>query len=506
MREQRSSSGPDSVALRALLETVANDTSDQFFRTLVRTVATTLRVSGAWVTEYCKPERRLKAVAFWLGDAFIEGFEYAIAGTACEPVVDNSRIVHLQECALELYPDDPDLSRQGAVSYLGVPLLDIDGAVLGHLAILDMQPTPEDARCLAVFQMLAARAAAELSRRLHIAAGPAADDADFSPEEERLDSILGRSAPVRQLREEIAQVAALDVTVLVLGETGTGKELVARALHERGPRGRPFVALNCGALPENLVESELFGHERGAFTGAAERRDGRFARADGGTLFLDEVGELSLPLQVKLLRVLQEGEFEPLGGSRTRKVDVRVVAATNRDLKRAVEEGQFRGDLYFRLNVFPIRVPPLRERGNDVVLLANAFARRAAHRLGRAISRLTPLAALQLRSHDWPGNVRELQNVIERAVITSRGGELNLYRFLPNKTGQGETPPDARPNTPPARVLDASEIEALERHNMLLALEKAAWRVAGSGGAAALLGLKPSTLSSRMKALGIRRV
>jgi transcriptional regulator with GAF, ATPase, and Fis domain len=297
------------------------------------------------------------------------------------------------------------------------------------------------------------------------------------------------------------------VSVLILGETGTGKELVARALHQRSPRRtRPFIAVNCGALPEALVESELFGHERGAFTGATERREGRFARADGGTIFLDEIGELPLPLQVKLLRVLQEGEFEPVGASRTRKVDVRVVAATNRDLTRAVERGEFRGDLYFRLNVFPIHVPPLRERGNDVVLLADVFAQRAARRFGRSVSRVSPLAAVQLRSHDWPGNVRELQNVIERAVVTARGGDLNLYRFLPAPQEPAEAPAAAASAPPaPQRVLAAGEIEELERHNLLLALRQSDWRVSGDRGAAALLGLKPSTLASRMKALGITR-
>jgi transcriptional regulator with GAF, ATPase, and Fis domain len=496
----------DRAALRALLETVASDTSDQFFKTLVRTIAGTLGVLGAWVTEYRRPQRCLRAVAFWLGDGFVEDYEYSVVGTACEPVVENARIVHLPERALELYPGDPDFARLGAVSYLGVPLLDVDGAVLGHLAVLDLKPLPEEPRCFAVFQMLAARAAAELSRRIQSdACTPVEAQDDDGPEDDRPGAILGRSAVVRRLREEIAHVAATDVTVLVLGETGTGKELVARSLHEQSRRSRrPFVALNCGALPENLVESELFGHERGAFTGATERRDGRFTLADGGTLFLDEIGELSLPLQVKLLRVLQEGEFEPLGSSRTRKVDVRVIAATNRDLERAVEQGQFRGDLYFRLNVFPIDVPPLRDRGNDVVLLAEVFARRAAGRLGRVISRVTPLAAVQLKSYDWPGNIRELQNVIERAVVTARGPDLNLYRFLP-VASPAEAAPTSVPETAPKRVMAASEIEELERHNLLLALEQTAWRVAGERGAAALLGLKPSTLASRIKALGITR-
>jgi transcriptional regulator with GAF, ATPase, and Fis domain len=504
-----SAEGPppgDKLALRALLEAVAGDTSDRFFRTLVRTIAQTLGVLGAWVTEYDRPARRLRAVAFWLGDGFVDNYEYSVAGTACEPVVENARLVHIPERALELYPGDPDFERLGAVSYLGVPLLDVDGEVLGHLAVLDTKALPEDPRCFAVFQMLASRAAAELVQQRHAGSAAGGDDAGGGLDDQE-GAILGRSAAVRRLREEIEHAAPTDVSVLILGETGTGKELVARALHQRSPRRtRPFIAVNCGALPEALVESELFGHERGAFTGATERREGRFARADGGTIFLDEIGELPLPLQVKLLRVLQEGEFEPVGASRTRKVDVRVVAATNRDLTRAVERGEFRGDLYFRLNVFPIHVPPLRKRGNDVVLLADVFAQRAARRFGRAVSRVSPLAAVQLRSHDWPGNVRELQNVIERAVVTARGGDLNLYRFLPAPQEPAEAPAAAASAPPaPQRVLAAGEIEELERHNLELALRQSDWRVSGDRGAAALLGLKPSTLSSRMKALGITR-
>jgi formate hydrogenlyase transcriptional activator len=511
------------AALRGLLEAAAAETGQPFFRTLVRTVAGALDVRGAWITEYLKRERRLRALAFWLGHDFVDHYEYPIDGTACEPVVENARVVHIPERALELYPGDPDFVRLGAVSYLGVPLLDIDGDVLGHLAVLDTKPLPEDPRCLAVFQMLAGRAASELSRlrsgpsdNAAHARTPTDDEIDLPDEPDEDDPIVGRSAAIRQLRREIDQVAATDATVLIVGETGTGKELVARALHAGSRRARrALVAVNCGALPDALVESELFGHERGAFTGATERREGRFSLADGGTIFLDEIGDLPLPLQVKLLRVLQEGQFEPLGSSRTRTVDVRVVAATNRDLKAAVQQGQFRGDLYFRLNVFPIRVPPLRERGSDVLLLADVFARQAARRMGRRVAPVNPLAAVQLSEYHWPGNVRELQNVIERAVITSTDGTLNLVRMLPEgeaqaarrsqSSGAETAPAPAHPAAVLDRVLAAAEIEELERHNLCLALEQSGWRVSGPGGAAALLGLKPSTLASRMKALGIRR-
>ena len=250
--------------------------------------------------------------------------------------------------------------------------------------------------------------------------------------EHGFDEILGRSPALRRALQSVAQVAATDATVLLLGETGTGKELVARAIHDRSARrDRPLVKVNCAAIPATLIESEFFGHERGAFTGATQRREGRFALADGGTIFLDEIGELPLELQAKLLRVLQEGEFEPVGGSRTRKVDVRVVAATNRDLERAAREGLFREDLYYRLSVFPIQLPPLRERGDDVVLLATAMAEKLARSLGRRIAPPDAADAAALRSYAWPGNVRELRNVVERAIITSTDGRLHLERALP---------------------------------------------------------------------------
>jgi formate hydrogenlyase transcriptional activator len=304
-------------------------------------------------------------------------------------------------------------------------------------------------------------------------------------------------------------VAATDATVLLVGETGTGKELFARAIHDRSARrGRPLVKVNCAAIPATLIESEFFGHERGAFTGATQRREGRFVLADGGTIFLDEIGELPLELQGKLLRVLQEGELEPVGSSRTRKVDVRVIAATNRDLERAARDGRFRQDLYYRLSVFPLLLPPLRERGEDVVLLAAAMAEKLSRGLGRTIAPPDAADAAALRSYPWPGNVRELRNVIERAVITSTDGRLHLRRALPE--GEPAAPPPAAPAAP-ARlagdgpVLTDASVRELERENMIAALERSGWRVGGKQGAAELLDVSPSTLKSRMKALAISR-
>jgi PAS domain S-box-containing protein len=319
------------------------------------------------------------------------------------------------------------------------------------------------------------------------------------------DEIVGTSLALRAALTGVAQVAPTAATVLLTGETGTGKELFARAIHNRSARkGRPLIKVNCAAIPASLIESEFFGHERGAFTGATQRREGRFALADGGTIFLDEIGELPLELQGKLLRVLQEGEFEPVGGSRPRRVDVRVIAATNRDLEREVREGRFREDLFYRLNVFPLRLPPLRERGDDVVLLAEAVARRLAQELGKAVGPLSASDVIALKTYPWPGNARELRNVIERALITSSEGRLRLDAILRGALDSSPETRDPIPGTPDEILTDA-RLRQRERENMIAALERTGWRVGGTNGAAELLGVSPSTFKSRMKALAIAR-
>ncbi len=315
-------------------------------------------------------------------------------------------------------------------------------------------------------------------------------------EQESSRAIVGSSSGIRRVLEDVRQVAPTNASVLVLGETGTGKELIARAVHDASPRReQPLIKVNCGALPESLIESELFGHEKGAFTGATAKREGRFTLADGGTLFLDEIGELPYQLQVKLLRVLQEGEFEPIGSTRTIRVDVRVIAATNRDLFQATQDGEFREDLYYRLAVFPIEVPPLRERTEDIPELVDLFTRRFGEHLNQEAVPVDEEAMVRLAGYHWPGNVRELQNVVERALITSTGGRLNLDRALPESSGTRS----------PAIIRTMAELHALERENLLSALDRTGWQIAGNEGAAALLGMNPSTLSSRLKALGIRR-
>ncbi len=315
--------------------------------------------------------------------------------------------------------------------------------------------------------------------------------------------IVGGSAALREVLGKVKQVAPTDSTVLILGETGTGKELVARAVHNFSKRkDRPLIKVNCSALPSGLVESELFGHEKGAFTGATDKRTGRFELADGGTIFLDEVGELPLDLQAKLLRVLQEREFERVGGSTTIQVDVRVVAATNRDLAQAVAEGKFRQDLYYRLNVFPVKLPPLRERVGDIPLLVHFFVGRHAAKIGRAITQVPAEAMERLAAYPWPGNVRELENVIERAVILSPGPEL---RIAPEALPVVQAPPAAGFVAVEGGPADPAALREVERQHIVAVLKRTGWRVDGPQGAARVLNMHPSTLRSRMQKLGIRR-
>jgi formate hydrogenlyase transcriptional activator len=306
---------------------------------------------------------------------------------------------------------------------------------------------------------------------------------------------VGTSAALAAARKQVEVVAPTESTVLILGETGTGKELIARAIHTASSRsGRPFVKLNCAAIPTGLLESEIFGHEKGAFTGAIAQRIGRFELADGGTIFLDEVGDIPLELQTKLLRVLQEREFERLGSTRTLRTDVRLIAATNRALRKMVEQRKFREDLFYRLNVFPIDVPALRERSEDIPLLVNHFAQRFARRMNRTIETIPAETMAALTRYPWPGNIRELQNLIERAVILSRGPVLQIpLQDLDNRialrrdNGTDQT------------------LEAAERTHILAILNETRWVFAGPRGAAARLGINRSTLQFRLKKLGIVR-
>jgi formate hydrogenlyase transcriptional activator len=333
--------------------------------------------------------------------------------------------------------------------------------------------------------------------------------------------IIGNSPALKEVLRKVALVAPTDSTVLIHGETGTGKELIARALHEGSRRrDRPMIKLNCSAISAGLVESELFGHVKGAFTGALDRRVGRFELADGGTLFLDEVSELPLETQAKLLRVLQEQEFEPVGSSKSIKVDVRVIAATNRDLEADARDGRFRSDLFYRLNVFPIDLPPLRERQEDIPLLAEAFMQRIARKLGKRLKRMDPESLAKLRAHGWPGNIRDLQNTIERAAVLATSDVLTIdWDLGPRVPAARDTdravglPQPAHTNgasapsqiAPPWSTPDSLALDSIERNHIVEVLKRTRGVIEGPKGAARLLNLKPSTARFRMKKLGITK-
>jgi len=322
-------------------------------------------------------------------------------------------------------------------------------------------------------------------------------------EEHAFGDIVGKSANLRKVTQQIDLVAPTQSTVLITGQSGTGKELVAREIHRRSSRAdRPLIKVNCAAIPRELYDSEFFGHVKGSFTGAVRDRVGRFELADGGTLFLDEVGEIPLDLQSKLLRVLQEGELERVGEEKTREVDVRIIAATNRDLKAESEAGSFRSDLYYRFSVFPIELPPLAQRTEDIPLLAEHLLKAVARRVGRAAPRLTKANIAQLQKHPWPGNIRELQHILERALITSRSGRLS---FDLQQTNGTTTQSPAASSDDNDTVMTEQEIRGLEAENIRRAIKQCNGKVSGHDGAAQLLGIKPTTLASRMKKFNLSR-
>ena len=637
--EKASDAVSDDTALRVIAEGVESEIGECFFSSLARNLALALSVQYAFVTRLSDDGTHFKTLALWQRDHFGEDVEVPLKGSPCELVL-HGQTAHYPTELCTRFPDDQLLAEWRAQSYCGVPVLDEQGRVFGHVAIVDDKPMPEGQRAIAVMRIFAARVRAEVERlRMEVALTEANQrltrseeqfrdlfeeapiayvheglDSRFiranrtalriigvEPEEvpglfgsslvpdtpdaqrrlsEALDSIgrgtdtsgvvlelrrkddgrpvwvqwwsrpepdgkytrtmflditdrvlleqekarleaqnayllneirtehsfgdiIGGSSGLLKVMQQVQLVARTDATVLITGESGTGKELIARAIHERSARSeRTLVKLNCSAVPEGLFESEFFGHVKGAFTGALKDKPGRFEIADGGTLFLDEIGEVPVAMQAKLLRVLQEQELERVGDTRTRKVNVRVIAASNRDLKKEVDEGRFRQDLFYRLSVFPVEAPPLRERREDIAPLVAHFVRQSARRMNRPEPQLSKAALDQLATYHWPGNVRELQNTVERAMILWREGPLTFD--LPASPVHPDTVPP-RKAAANARLMTRDELKRLEREAIINALKQTNGKVSGPSGAAQLLGMRPSTLAARISSLGINR-
>ncbi|MGH9848638.1 MAG: sigma 54-interacting transcriptional regulator [Blastocatellia bacterium] len=432
------------------------------------------------------------------------GTEISRQGSHAGWALDHKQCLLRRDLAEEIqFPIEEKILAEGIRSYIVAPLIGKEKP-LGTLNVGSETPrrySEDDAMfllgvagqvTLAIENMLAYEEIAALKARLE-------QENIYLQEEIRtehnFEEIVGGSAVVRKALQAVETVAPTGATVLILGETGTGKELIARAVHNLSPqKDKPLVKVNCAALASTLIESELFGHEKGAFTGAISRKIGRFELANGGTIFLDEIGELPLELQAKLLRVLQEGEFERVGGSQTIKVSVRVIAATNRNLAEAVKAGSFRSDLFYRLNVFPLTLPALRERREDIPLLVSHFLSRFAKKLGKPLERLSKESMDRLMRYDWPGNVRELQSVIERAAILARGPVVHVEDSLDLRLRAAADSPGL------------GKLEDVERAHILRALEETNWMIDGSRGAALILGIHPNTLRSRMQKLGIKKL
>jgi PAS domain S-box-containing protein len=614
--------------LRAIVEGTAGSTGEEFFQDLVRHLTSAIGVPFAAISEFAGGNNtRVRTLAFWARGKIQENFEYDLPGTPCEDVVMHGRLCHHPTGVKDEFPRAKPLVQLGVESYLGAPLLDREGNVLGLLAIFDDRPMPAQPRHLYLLRIFAARVAAVLERlraeqRLGVSerryrdlyeeapvgylsigvdgrilsanqrasqlVGYAAEEleglavadlfgdtpagksgcaeamqkllageelsglevemrrkdgrplwislwmrplrgADGNVQASRaiwvdvtdrvlaeaerarlqqqnlylqdeikaahnFEELIGQGPVLQAVLDKVRSVAPTDASVLITGETGTGKELIARAIHSASKRrDKPLIKINCAAFPSGLVESELFGHEKGAFSGAIARRIGRFELANGGTIFLDEIGEVPAETQVKLLRVLQEREFDRVGSGSPIKVDIRVLAATNRDLLQAVRDKTFREDLYYRLNVFPIALPPLRERQEDIPLLVHFLVNKFATRIGKRIDGVTEEAMRQLIDYAWPGNVRELENVVERAVILTTGTTLGI---VPDLVCRSDAPPAAGQE----RTLDL-----VERDYIVTVLQQTDWVVEGPRGAARILGLHPNTLRNRMKKLGVTR-
>jgi formate hydrogenlyase transcriptional activator len=515
---------------RALLEInnlmISNLTQDALFRAIAQAVR---RVIPFDRTALCLHDSARDVLLVAIVESslpvtrFTVGMEFAVTDTHMGQVFRSQRPLLRGDVEVEHeYPLERLNVADGVHSLLVVPLI-VRGASIGTLGVSSTAPgqyTMADAVFLqevanqvamAVQNMKAYEEISVAYEEISVLKARLERENAYLQEEigteHHFGEMIGSSPALFEVMRHVERVAPTDATVLISGETGTGKELVARAIHARSARsGRPLVKVNCGAISAGLVESELFGHMKGAFTGALERRLGRFEVADGGTIFLDEIGELPLDTQVKLLRVLQEGEFEPVGASTPSLADVRVIAATNRDLEDAVRSGRFRADLFYRLNVFPIRTPPLRERVEEIPQLVAFFVGRFARRFGKTAERISPETMDRLVSYPWPGNVRELQNVVERAVILATGPTLEIE---PDLLRAGKDIGHESKASPPQPEPSGHGLEAVlkdvETRHVRAALEQAGWVIEGARGAARILGLHPNTLRSRIDKLGIRR-
>src|SRR2546421_9549453 len=530
----RDASSPESERYRTLLEinnaVISSLTRGDLFRAIARSLRriVSFERTAIFLHDQAADILRLFVLESSLSsDYFTVGLEMNPRDSHVGQVFHTQRWLIRRDLASERqYPMEDRAYADGVRSYVIVPLV-ARGKSIGALAVASTTPKQYSEADASMFQEAAnqfALAIENMKAYEEIAALTARLEHEnvYLQEEIRREhnfvEMVGASSALLGVLDKIRQVAATDSTVLISGETGTGKELVARAIHgESARKHRPLVKVNCSAISAGLVESELFGHVKGAFTGAIERRVGRFELADGGTIFLDEIGELPLETQVKLLRVLQEQEFEPVGSSRTIRVDVRVIAATNRDLQEAVRTGRFRPDLFYRLNVFPIEIPPLRERRADIPQLVIFFLSRFSRNLGKQISAVAPETMEHLSAYEWPGNLRELQNVIERAVVLCEGPVLEIDPDLvplSAATSRASEPvarsgsAEAAPPSEPAGVRaaapdDIAPLEEMERRHIVAALDSAAGVIHGPKGAARTLKLHPNTLRSRMEKLGI---
>ena len=498
--------------LRTVSEATSGLTGEDFLIELARHITMTLTMRYALITECANEDKtRLRTLCYVDGQKVLDNIEYDTKDIPCEVIMQG------KDFFMPSGVEDKFPRENGIEAAVGVPIFSSkNGEIIGHILVVDPAPVTTEKNQTSILKIFAARAGAEIERmkaekdlekaneelkmRLKEIEGLKNQlqlENKYLQEEIKLtynfEEIISRSKDFQKILQQIQQVAATDATVLVLGESGTGKELIARAVHNISNRSkRPLVKVNCATLPANLIESELFGHEKGAFTGAMERKIGRFELADGGSIFLDEIGELPVELQAKLLRVLQEGEFERLGNPKTMKVNVRVIAATNRNLQQAIAKKEFREDLYYRLNVFPILCPPLRDRKEDIPLLVKHFCQKHEGKIGRKITHVPTKVMEALMNYDWPGNIRELENIIERAMILSQHGTLEYGDWIPvEKVGETKS--------------TAARLEDVEKDHILDTLKKTGWKVSGEKGAARILGLNPTTLEARMKKLGIKR-